>query len=402
MAPMAKITFKALLDWFLEINAKRWNIHVQASQFDAQEYMSTMSPVSGMICLNISASATRHFTVGDKSFSFWSRFQGKEIKLDIPYTAVFCAVDPDSGIPNTFPYFEDHGDVDLDLPDGLEPTAVEVLANGKHRLTFNNGTSADIEPLSDEELDELRSDIESRKLAALPVAVPASKVKVLNLDGTETEVQIPTMAEIDELNKTWREQGMSMQCDGFKIDENGKLVLMASAMKDDANVVKVDFGDKGNATFSGDATILNFPGKVEVNTFDDSQKKALGEWGKLLTHDTVETKMRDRHWTVIEGGKAKPVASMPWIDVIYREKLARREAAEKLKESLTFGQIAYLPCDEEGNLIGCKRSEIRSDGSNGESSFFPNLDVAKCTWPGKRVPRPDWLIVVKGGEHVAK
>ena len=383
MAPMAKITFKALLDWFVEINAKRWNIHVQASQFDAQEYLSTMSPATGMICLNISANATRHFTVDETSFSFWSRFQGKEIKLEIPYTAVMCAVDPDTGIPNLFPYFEDYGDIELDLPDELKPTGVQILENGNHLISFNNGTSQELEPLPEEELQALMADIKRRQLAEAPIQLPDSVVKVLGTDGTITEVQIPTLAEIEELNKVWREKGMDMKLDGFKVDNEGKLVLMASAVKDDDNVVQLDFKGNGNVTFNGDATVLNFPNKTEVTM----------EPPKLLKHDTLETRVRDRHWTVIEGGKAKPEVSMPWIDVIYREKLARREAAEKEKDSLTFGQVSFVPWDEVANKPAF---EIRSDGSKGESVFFPDLDVAKCTWPGKRTPRPDWMTVHKG------
>ena len=380
MAPMAKITFKALLDWFVEINAKHWNIHVQASQFDAKDYMSTMSPATGMICLNISASATRGFDMDDEKFWFWSRFQGKEILLEIPFTAVMCAVDPDTGIPNMFPYFEDYGDVELDLPDELKPTGVRILPNGNHLISFNNGTSQELEPLPEEEIQALIADIKRRHLAEAPIEVPDSVVKVLGTDGTFTEVQIPTLAEIEELNKVWREQGMDMKLNGFKVDNEGKLVLVASPMPDDENVRHVDFKGDGSTTFKGDATILNFPGKTDVQV----------EPPKLLKHDTLETRVRDRHWTVIEGGKAKVEASMPWIDVVYREKLARREAAELAKDKLIIG-----------NEMKSTQPEIRSDGSTGESSFFPDLDVAKCTWPGKRTPRPDWMTVVKGGEHVS-
>lgn len=375
MIPMAKVTFQAVLDWFVAQNATKWHIHVQASQFDPKEYISAMSPATGMICLNISANATRHFTTGEESFSFWSRFQGQEIQLEIPYTAVYAAVDPATGIPNFFPYFQDYGDVELDLPDGIEPDRVEITEDGKHRITFSNGHVETIEPLSEDELADLEADISRRKLEATPIAIPDSVVKVLMLDGTTTEVQIPSKEELDALNKLWLDQGMSVKCDGFKVDHEGKLVILARPTEKDDNVVKVDFGDKGNVTFSGDATILNFPGEIKVTAQGEQ-----GEWGRFIGHDSLETKMRDRHWTVIEGGKQKPQASMPWIDVVYREKLARREALEKL-----------APTDE---FIA--QQQIRSDGSTGESCFFPNLDVTKCTWPGKRKARPSWLKVFAG------
>lgn len=379
MIPMAKVTFQALLDWFVKQNATKWHIYVQAAQFDPKDYLEDMNPVSGMICLNISANATRHFTTGDESFSFWSRRQGKEIQLEIPYTAVYAAEDPTTGIPNIFPYFEDYGDVELDLPDGIEPVGVEVLDNGKHRITFNNGHVESIDEITDEELAALRADIKARELAAIDVATPESTVSVVKTDGTTVEVSIPTQAEIDALNESWRKQGMSIQCDGFKVDSEGKLVILASPIKEDTNVFKVDFGDKGNATFSGDATILNFPGKVDL--------KPQGEWGRMIGHDTLETKMRDRNWTVIEGGKQQPQASMPWIDTVHREKLARREALEKLAPTDKF-VIA--------NAMKSTQPELRSDGANGNSCFFPDLDVTKCTWPGKRKARPSWLKVLTG------
>lgn len=180
---------------------------------------------------------------------------------------------------------------------------------------------------------------------------------------------------------------MSMKCDGFKVDHEGKLVIVARPTDKDDNVVQGVFGDKNNVTFSGDATILNFPGEVKLNT-----QSPQGEWGRMIGQDTLETKMRDRHWTVIEGGKQTPEASMPWIDEVYREKRARREALEKL-----------APTDEFilSNTMKSSQPAIRSDGSDGKSCFFPDLDVAKCVWPGKRMPRPDWLIVIKGGQHVS-
>jgi stringent starvation protein B len=376
MAPMAKITFKALLDWFMETNARYWNIHVQAAQFDSQEYISTMSPATGMICLNISANATRGFDMDDEKFWFWSRFQGKEIFLEVPYTAVMCAVDPETGIPNLFPYFEDWGDIEMDLPDELKPTDIEIMPNGNHLIRFGNNTSQEMEPLSDEEVEALRADILAR--AKPDMAIPDSVVKVLNFDGNPVEVKIPTMAELDELNKLWREQGMSIQADGFTVGPDGKLVVRASTLND--SVIHVDFKGNSVPTFDGDATILNFPGKSEIKI----------EEPKLLKHDTLETRVRDRHWTVIEGGKTKPEATMPWIDTVYREKRARREAAELTKDKMVIG-----------NEMKSTQPEIRSDGSTGESSFFPNLDVSKCTWPGKRKARPEWLTVHKGGEHVA-
>lgn len=100
---------------------------------------------------------------------------------------------------------------------------------------------------------------------------------------------------------------------------------------------------------------------------------------------TLVERIEQRGWTVIEGGNRRPEASMPFIDEVYRAKLAKRESAAKL---------AKITMNDEVKL---GEFEIRSDGSNGNSAYFPDLDVSKCRFPVGRMTRPVWLTVIEGG-----
>lgn len=317
MAPMAHLTFKALLDWFSEQNASKWIIHVQATQFDPMEYAGSVEPNTGILCLNISPSATREFDMDDTSFWFKSMVRGVPVFLVIPYTAVMFAVDPTTGIPNVFPFFEDWGDMEgADEVESLPPT----------------------------------------------------------IDPTESKFS-PEL--ILSLNKTWVEQGFGFQLLGLETDENGETI---------ATIIPIEPVDE-DAPYS--AKMIPFPNRKQEDP-------------KLLTHDTLEKRIMDRHWTVIEGGKQKAVASMPWIDVVYREKLARREAqrlnndrlvlGNEMKstnpddpEDLRFGQVFYYPCDEDGTLY--------------DPTKPIKLDVTKCTWATKSIQRPSWMKVITGGKQ---
>lgn len=97
---------------------------------------------------------------------------------------------------------------------------------------------------------------------------------------------------------------------------------------------------------------------------------------------TLEERMKKSNMTVIEGGKTKVIATLPWIDEVYRAKLAAREAKEIIAKN-----------------VDTQAESIRSDGSKGNSAFFPDLDVSKCQFPVKRTVRPDWLKVIEGGKN---
>lgn len=96
---------------------------------------------------------------------------------------------------------------------------------------------------------------------------------------------------------------------------------------------------------------------------------------------SLAERMEKSNMTVIEGGKSKVIATLPWIDEVYRAKRAAREAK----------QVA-------GRNVETQAEAIRSDGSKGNSAFFPGLDVTKCHFPVKRIERPSWLKVVDGGK----
>lgn len=318
MAPMAKLTFKAILDWFMELKATRWNIHVQASQFDVKGYAPYVMPDTGMVILNISGTATRGFELHDDHFSFYSRIKGVEQFLEVPYTAVFVAVDPDNGIPNLFPYFEDHGNDD-------------PIVEGEEELVL--GAPA---PKGEHTVD-----------------LPHS--------GLQATFKVPTLGELLTINS----------------GQAGKPEIT----KGEDGIIRIQF-PKREATQERDPFFE--PGKdLRVRVADLFQFPTKGEEPLRIGKDSLDIKIRDRRWVVIEGGKSPKKASMPWIDEVYREKRERREALERLMPTMD-----ELPVPE-----------IRSDGASGESAFFPDLDVSKCVFPTKRVARPVWLTVINGGKQ---
>lgn len=286
MVPMARITFKAVLDWFMETGATKWHIAVQASQFDVKNYGPLVEPGTGMLTLNISANATRNFNTFEDHFSFKSRINGVEVFLEIPYSAVFMAMDPTTGIPNAFPYFEDHGD--------MEP--------------------------------------EDEQLA---LEVPAREELMALLDSMKNNPVI---------------SGKSKTSNSF-----------VGINANTSNIVRVDFDKKGN---------INLTGKGEMN---------------VSTPTTVQERVTHRRWTVIEGGKGKTEAeTMPFIDHVYRAKRDRREALTADRFILS-NEMKHVP-------------EIRSDGSEGKSTYFPDLDVGNCYFVSKPIQRPSWMTVHQGGK----
>lgn len=103
---------------------------------------------------------------------------------------------------------------------------------------------------------------------------------------------------------------------------------------------------------------------------------------------TIQEKIAMRNWSVIEGGNQKPEASMPFFDEIYHAKRERRESDMKL---------AKINLNAE---LGTHPKALRSDGNDGTSVFFPDLDVSKCYFPTKRIERPSWMTVINGGKDV--
>lgn len=111
---------------------------------------------------------------------------------------------------------------------------------------------------------------------------------------------------------------------------------------------------------------------------------ALAAKAQSVRKPTLQERMAERGMSVIHGDGAKVVASLPWIDEVHRAKQARR-AAQAMD-------------DKNAVVVG---EEIRSDGSKGNSVFFPDLDVSKCYFPTKRIARPEWLKVIDGGKDAA-
>lgn len=312
MVPMARITFQALLNWFQENNAERWYIHVQASQFDPKEYMAAMSPLTGMIVLNISGAATRDFTTDDDGFSFKSRIKGKEVWLEIPYSAVLCAIDPVTGIPNLFPYFEDYGDPE-----------------------------------------------------------PESHIFNLPSSGLDVKLAKPTHGELLDISKAINDDTPVRDVVVLEADEDG--------------VIRANFRQKNDGDTNKSTPFFTLEDLTSKSNLDLFQQTGSSNVVPLIEKDSVQTKVLDRKWAVIKGGKTvEPKASMPFIDHIYREKQERRKAKELAEDRYKFGNemVSTAP--------------LRSDGSEGKSVFFPDLDVSKVVWPPKKIARPDWMTVING------
>ena len=313
MAPMKEICFKALMDWFVEQNASKWYVHVQASQFDVKEYAPFVNEVTGMLILNISANATRNFSTDEVGFSFLSRVNGKEIFLEVPYTAIFVAVDPDTGIPNLFPYFEDHGDMDIETPETEEVLGTPIMKD--HVVELPNS-------------------------------------------GIKLQLKVPTLADLADMPD---------------IIKNTTGYRAADIVRDaDNKVIRVTFGKQ--------------------DPVQNDAKAILGQMAYLgkppeEPAPTVTERVTQRHWRVIQGGKGKTEVTMPYIDTVYRAKRDKREREE---------QLAKINMNAE---IGVSKPEIRSDGSDGTSSHFPDLDVSKCTFVTKPIERPEWMNVVQGGKQ---
>ena len=313
MAPMKELCFKALMDWFVSQNASRWFIHAQASQFDVKDYAPYVNEITGMVILNISANATRDFSTNSEGFSFKSRIKGKEVFLEVPYSAVFVAVDPDTGIPNLFPYFEDHGDMDIETPETEEVLGTPVLKD------------------------------------PTVVELPHSGIKV--------QLKVPTLAEVLDIS-----QGKTKGAPTSEVVRDG-----------DNKVIRVTFGKQDEA--SNDAKAILGP-MTYLGKHSEEPKP----------EPTVTERVTQRHWRVIQGGKGKQEPTMPYIDEVYRAKRDKREREE---------QLAKVTMNAE---IGVSKPEIRSDGSDGKSSHFPDLDVSKCAFVTKPIERPEWMSVVQGGK----
>lgn len=131
-----------------------------------------------------------------------------------------------------------------------------------------------------------------------------------------------------------------------------------------------DFTEMGKSA----SNVVQFPGGTVH----------IGEEIQMEPRKTLQERMAERGMSVIEGGGVKVLATIPWIDEVHRAKQARREA-----KALD---------DKNADVIS---EPIRSDGSKGNSVFFPDLDVSKCYFPIKRTVRPEWLKVIDGGKNVA-
>lgn len=112
---------------------------------------------------------------------------------------------------------------------------------------------------------------------------------------------------------------------------------------------------------------------------------AVASKAKRVNPPTLLERIEARGWTVIEGGRNPMTASLPWIDETYRAKREARAARELLGN----------------NEAVSTNVDIRSDGSKGNSMYFPNLDVSNCYFVSRRTQRPSWMVVIEGGKNVA-
>lgn len=280
MSNLHRNTFSGLLDWFLENEADRWLIHVQACQFDVGDYADKISPITGFLTLNISGVATRNFEMYDDYFSFSSMLNGKEVHLEIPYSAVFAGINPYNGEPLLFPYFKDILDPEPKMP----PKQYTAVFNENRKVTLN----------------------------------------------------IPTLEDIKSM--------MERDVDGSK-----------------------GFSHYGKAT-TGPMVSIGGPAKNHPG-------------------QTLREKMEQRHWHIIRGGKQKVATELPFVDTAYRIKRDKREAEQSEKNT-----VKPAPAEP-------KVRELRSDGADGISSHFPDLDVSKCAFHTNPIPRPDWMTVIEGGKQ---
>ena len=119
--------------------------------------------------------------------------------------------------------------------------------------------------------------------------------------------------------------------------------------------------------------VVHFPGG----------RTTVGKQIKMDPRKTLQERMAERGMSVINGGDVKVHATIPWIDEVYHAKQARRETkALNAKNAVVVSE------------------PIRSDGSKGNSVFFPDLDVSKCYFQSKRITRPVWLDVINGGKDI--
>lgn len=200
---------------------------------------------------------------------------------------------------------------------------------------------------------------------------PDRKSNVFHLpnSGIKVELRVPTLADYNNLkldNVIHFPGGSAHVGEEIQMDKPLTLGELIKANQQAAFAKQFPdlVGNDGNID----------PGKV----YEKSQS---------MREPTLLERIELRGWKVIEGGGHKPEASMPFIDEVYRAKRAKRESDAAL---------AKITVNAEVKLGGF---EIRSDGSNGNSVYFPDLDVSKCHFPVRRINRPTWVSVIEGGKR---
>lgn len=191
--------------------------------------------------------------------------------------------------------------------------------------------------------------------------------------GVKVELRVPTLADYNNLNLDNVIQfpgGVGYK--GEEIPAAGPLTL--------GDLIKAN---------QAKAMSKQFPELVGNDGLIDPEK--VHAKAQEAREPTLLERIELRGWTVIEGGNQKPVASIPFIDEVYRAKQAKRELANA--DKLVLGNtMIHVP---ETNKV----DNIRSDGSNGNSVYFPDLDVSKCYFPVRRINRPTWVSVIEGGKR---
>jgi len=352
-----RITFEGVLNWLSTKNGPKWHMVFQASQFELNDFADSVN--FGHLTLNLSPNATRDMQLTDEHIYFKICKHGIPQEMLIPYTALMIIQDPDDPSGSMpWPYFLDHGDdYTPDEDEELEHGTVVKKSNAVELP--NSGIKLELRVPTLEDYKNLNFD------------------NVIQFPKQPSDGDLPTAEEIAELNKLMSDNGMDINLVDFKRNDQGELEVSVSL--NDNPVVEWDGKEdhlkrlsdnlpKGLVTPDGTIDVVKLASK--------SQRLA------LAAPPTLQQRMAERGMSVIVGG-AKPVeASMPFIDEVYRAKRERREQLAKLTMSAESGTMD---------------TGIRSDGSKGNSAFFPDLDVRKCHFHTRRIVRPDWLQVHEGG-----
>ncbi|ABY63173.1 SspB domain-containing protein [Pseudomonas phage 201phi2-1] len=367
-----RITFEGVLNWLSTKQSDKWHMVFQASQFDLNDFVDSVS--FGHLTLNLSPNATRDMALYDEHIYFKICKHGIPQEMMIPYTALMIIQDPDDPSGSMpWPYFLDHGedytpDEDEELDQGTVVKKSNVIE------LPNSGVKLELRIPTLEDYNNLNFD------------------NVLQFPKKDADGELPSAEEIAELNQLMSDNGMDINLVEFKRNDKGEFEVSLSL--NDNPVVEWDGKDKHLKQLSDNLPkgLVSDDGIIDVVKLASKAQRLA-----LAAPPTLQQRMAERGMSVIIGGAKPAEASMPFIDEVYRAKRERREAIQKAADEALFKERALPAGTTLGEMLQSPGMTIRSDGSKGNSVFFPDLDVRKCYFHTRRIVRPEWLQVHEGG-----